>query len=67
MAGHSAAELKQGLNAYNVLVLVVLGIGSLTYGYTASIIGTTLGEQYQLPLINAYTIRTTIIHQIHGT
>ena len=35
---------KQKLNMYNVLVLVVLGLGSLTYGYTASIIGTTLGK-----------------------
>lgn len=35
---------KQKINLYNVLVLFVLGFGSLTYGYTASIIGTTLGQ-----------------------
>lgn len=43
MAHHPASQLKQGFNAYNVLVLCVLGLGSITYGYTASIIGTTLG------------------------
>lgn len=43
MAHHSASQLKQGLNPYNVLVLCFLGLGSVTYGYTASIIGTTLG------------------------
>lgn len=44
--GHREEEgvLKsQGINAYNILVLCCLGLGSLTYGYTASIIGTTLG------------------------
>lgn len=35
---------KQKINLYNVIVLIVLGFGSLTYGYTASIIGTTLGQ-----------------------
>ena len=34
---------RQTLNGYTVLILVTLGLGSLTYGYTASIIGTTLG------------------------
>jgi hypothetical protein len=31
------------VNGYTISVLCVLGFGSLTYGYTASIIGTTLG------------------------
>lgn len=43
MAHHSASDLKQGLNPFNILVLCFLGLGSVTYGYTASIIGTTLG------------------------
>lgn len=43
---HHASDLKQGLNPYNVLVLCFLGLGSLTYGYTASIIGTTLGSYH---------------------
>ncbi len=36
--------VRQKLNGYTVLILCALGLGSLTYGYTASIIGTTLGE-----------------------
>lgn len=46
---------KQKLNGYTVLILVTLGLGSLTYGYTASIIGTTLGPSeallYKRPVI----------------
>lgn len=34
---------KQKLNAYNVLILLALAPGSICYGYTASIIATTLG------------------------
>lgn len=44
MTVQDVSALKQGLNPYNVLVLCFLGLGSMTYGYTASIIGTTLGE-----------------------
>jgi urea transporter len=35
---------RQKLNAYTLFILCTLGLGSLTYGYTASIIGTTLGQ-----------------------
>lgn len=34
---------KKKITAYNVLILMFVGLGSMTYGYTASIIGTTLG------------------------
>lgn len=34
---------RQKITAYNVLILVFVGFGSMTYGYTASIIATTLG------------------------
>ena len=34
---------RQRLNGYTLLILAALGFGSITYGYTASIIGTTLG------------------------
>lgn len=47
MGLHDAEEgilRRQKLNAHTVAVLAVLGFGSITYGYTASIIGTTLGE-----------------------
>lgn len=43
---------KQKLNAHTCAVLLVLGFGSLTYGYTASIIGTTLGK-FRLALLLA--------------
>ncbi|OAP54331.1 MFS transporter, SP family, sugar:H+ symporter [Fonsecaea erecta] len=35
---------SQGVNFGLIAVLAVLGFGSLTYGYTAAIIGTTLGQ-----------------------
>lgn len=38
---------RRRVNAYTIGVLCVLGFGSLTYGYTASIIGTTLGLEIQ--------------------
>lgn len=31
------------INAYNVWMLLFVSIGSMVYGYTASIIGSTLG------------------------
>jgi len=46
--GHDreGALKRQKVNAYNVFVLLFLGFGSVTYGYTASIIGTTLGLSF---------------------
>jgi hypothetical protein len=47
MRRNSASEgllRKQKLNVHTCAVLAVLGFGSVTYGYTASIIGTTLGR-----------------------
>ena len=35
---------RQRINAFNVFILLFVGLGSMTYGYTASIIGTTLGK-----------------------
>ena len=35
---------SQRINTFNVLILCFVGLGSMTYGYTASIIGTTLGQ-----------------------
>lgn len=34
---------KGSINAYNILTLIFVGLGSMSYGYTSSIIGTTLG------------------------
>ncbi|KAK4942022.1 hypothetical protein LTR10_018203 [Elasticomyces elasticus] len=49
MGFFSSAKLREGernqkLNTYNVLVLCMLAPASLTYGYSASIIATTLGQ-----------------------
>ena len=32
------------ITPYNIFILMFVGLGSITYGYTASIIGTTLGK-----------------------
>lgn len=34
---------RQKINGFTLLILATLGFGSITYGYSASIIGTTLG------------------------
>ncbi|KAF2013703.1 MFS transporter [Aaosphaeria arxii CBS 175.79] len=39
-----SAHKRQRINAFNVFILIFVGLGSMTYGYTASIIGTTLGQ-----------------------
>jgi len=35
---------QQKVNAHTIFVLCMLGFGSISYGYNASIIGTTLGQ-----------------------
>jgi MFS family permease len=37
-------ERSGHVNTFNVLILLFVGLGSMSYGYTASIIGTTLGQ-----------------------
>jgi hypothetical protein len=58
---------KQKLTPYNVFILMFCGLGSLTYGYTASIIGTTLGlylsSQILCPHLTDF-LRPTNFHQI---
>ncbi|KIW49678.1 hypothetical protein PV05_11332 [Exophiala xenobiotica] len=41
---HREGIKRNKINPYNILILCFLGLGSMTYGYTASIIGTTLGQ-----------------------
>ncbi|KAK4494564.1 hypothetical protein PRZ48_013920 [Zasmidium cellare] len=43
------------LNAYNVWMLLFVSIGSMTYGYTASIIGSTLGQPTFIAYFNLAT------------
>jgi hypothetical protein len=50
MADDTVQE-KRGINAYNILTLIFVGLGSMSYGYTSSIIGTTLG---MIPLRNSH-------------
>lgn len=64
MAVTSDSQFKQGLNPYNILVLCFLGLGSITYGYTASIIGTTLGTLEMSSVTRSNEIRSTIFHCI---
>ncbi|CAO2648550.1 Nn.00g078170.m01.CDS01 [Neocucurbitaria sp. VM-36] len=35
---------RQRINAFNVFILIFVGLGSMSYGYTAAVIGTTLGQ-----------------------
>lgn len=49
MIGNNAkGGIKRRVTLYNVFILMFVGLGSLSYGYTASIIGTTLGKLLQL-------------------
>jgi MFS family permease len=41
---------RQKITPYNVFILMFIGLGSMTYGYTASIIGTTLGKSFSKSL-----------------
>lgn len=41
--GANGGTVKK-VTPYNVLILMFVTLGSITYGYTASIIGTTLGK-----------------------
>lgn len=41
---HAGIPRRAAFNAYNVLVLIFLCLGSMTYGYSASVIGSTLGQ-----------------------
>jgi hypothetical protein len=38
------AGKKQKINAYIIFILVFVGLGSLSYGYAAAVIGITLGK-----------------------
>lgn len=50
---------RKRLNAYNVWMLVFVSLGSVSYGYTASIIGTTLGRLTNLRLKSREVNRLT--------
>jgi hypothetical protein len=39
---HNTPMKMQKVNAFNIFILIFVGLGSLSYGYTASVIGQTL-------------------------
>jgi hypothetical protein len=53
---------RKKINAFNVLILCFVGLGSMSYGYTASVIGQTLvsinsaGAYLYLPADNYYRV-----------
>lgn len=49
--GKAREGRRQKITPYNIFILIFVGLGSLTYGYTASIIGTTLGMFSQFILL----------------
>lgn len=58
---------RQKINSYIIFLLCILGFGSITYGYTASIIGTTLGKlcvPARVPRFGADSGRATILHRV---
>jgi hypothetical protein len=61
---------RQKLNGYVLYVLCMLGLGSISYGYNASIIGTTLGLWITSSVyardLTEYD-RSTILYNIHET
>jgi hypothetical protein len=40
---------RQHVNSHTIYVLLMLGLGSMSYGYNASIIGTTQGKAFGQP------------------
>jgi hypothetical protein len=42
---HAQHTRKRQFQIYNIFMVVAMGFGSMSYGYSASIIATTLGMQ----------------------
>lgn len=60
---------RQKIGSQTYLALLVVSFGSITYGYSAAVIGNTLGE-YIVWLKRracADNVRSTIFHILHGT
>jgi MFS family permease len=56
-----AAIGRKKITPYNIFILMFVGLGSMTYGYTASIIGTTLGTRISphISTLDAQQLRAT--------
>jgi hypothetical protein len=56
---------KKKITPYNVFILMFIGLGSMSYGYTASIIGTTLGSFPRTPTVDSFNkLRSANIHRV---
>jgi hypothetical protein len=50
---HNETPMKrQKINAFNIFILIFVGLGSMSYGYTASVIGQTLVSFNIIILLN---------------
>lgn len=49
---HDTPIKRQKINAFNIFILIFVGLGSMSYGYTASVIGQTL--------VNSNTLAITL-------
>lgn len=59
---------RQKITPYNLFILIFVALGSMSYGYTASIIGTTLGMLCNaIRYIRSNKSRSTNIHRIFRT
>lgn len=67
LSGSKDEHQGRQINSYNIFVLLLLGVGSITYGYSASIIATTLGKFHLVRHNEGYvlmTCRTTVFSQV---
>ena len=57
------SEKSRQFTAYNVLMIVAMGFGSMGFGYTAAIIATTLGRQKSITLGGRTTLTLSVSAQ----
>ena len=54
-----------------VWTVLRISLGAISFGYTGSIIGTTLGRPISDPWISMFVLtfqeRSTLFHHVHGT
>jgi MFS family permease len=61
-------QSKRGVNVYNILTLFFISLGSMSYGYSAAVIGTTLGQPsfYAYFDLNTRSNGTDLISSMNG-
>ncbi|KAH0847812.1 hypothetical protein AYO21_04018 [Fonsecaea monophora] len=65
---HSPPATRDKLNVYTLILISYLGLGSMSFGYAASVIGTLLGQPSFLEYFNLETSSngTTLISTMNG-